>query len=100
MSNVVRFKKPTSIQPHTGTTWHDAIAPIAVLPACISEIRNAQAQLKEHVRITILMLDLAVAHGRLLANATDDPRTKQNMEARLASIQDLLEIARRKASAL
>jgi hypothetical protein len=59
-----------------------------------------QAQLKEHVRITILMLDLAVAHGRLLANATDDPRAKQEMEAKLASIQALLEIARQKASTL
>jgi signal transduction histidine kinase len=99
MSNVVGFKKPTSIQP-TGATLHEAIASVAALPAGISEIRNAQAQLKEDVRITILMLDLAVAHGRLLANAADDPRAKHDLEAKLASIQNLLEIARQRASEL
>ena len=78
MSNVVRFKKPTPIQPHASAGRHEVIASIAALPARISEIRNVQAQLKEDVRITILMLDLAVAHGRLLANATDDPGQTRN----------------------
>ena len=100
MSNVVRFRKPTSIQSHSATTRHEAIASIAVLPACISEIRNAQAQLKEDVRITILMLDLALAHGRLLVNGADDPRLKQDLGTKLKSIEGLLEIGRQKASAL
>jgi hypothetical protein len=33
MSNVVRFKKPTPIQPHASAGRHEVIASIAALPA-------------------------------------------------------------------
>jgi hypothetical protein len=92
MSNVLRFRKPIACR--------EAIAAMRALPASLSEIRNAQAQVKEDIRITVLMLDLAVAQARGIAYTTLDLELRNDIIVRLAPIKDLLEIARQKAIAL
>ena len=100
MSNVVRFKKPTTIQPPDGATRHEGTTSSVALPPRISEIRDAQTQLKEDVRVTILMIDLAIVRARQWASATEDPRIKRDIDGHLAAIEGLLEITRQKAQAL
>ncbi len=101
MSNVVRFKKaiakPSNID---SATLCAAITAFKLMPGRVSEIRNAQAELKEDIRVTILMIDLAVMRARQWAGATEDPRIKRDIEDHLASIEGLLEITRQKAQAL
>ncbi len=92
MSNVLRFRKPIACR--------EAIAAMRALPASLSEIRNAQAQVKEDIRITMLMLDLALAQARQIADATNDSALRNDINNHLLSIKDLLEIARQKAIAL
>jgi hypothetical protein len=101
MSNVLSFKKPIAMmQSGNRPTWREAIAALELMPTHVSEIRNAQTQLKEDIRVTVLMLDLAVTRARRLAEETDDARAKRDLDDHLAVIEDLLEIARQKAKAL
>jgi hypothetical protein len=76
-----------------------AATPCDISPQ-LSEIRNAQTQLKEDIRLTVLMLDLVVAHARRASSKTDDARVKQDIADYLASVDDLLDLARQKAIAL
>jgi hypothetical protein len=100
MSDVVHFKKPIAAESRDGAAWREAAATPCIASARLSEIRNAQAQLKEDVRITVLMLDLAVAYARGFASTSDDSQLKLNINGHLAMIENLLELARQKTIAL
>jgi hypothetical protein len=99
MSNVLVFKK-TIATSRAGAANCEAVASLGILPLRVSEIRKRQMAIKEDVRLTVLMLDLAVAQARRFADATGDSRTRQDINDYLASVEDLLELARQKAIAL
>jgi hypothetical protein len=100
MSNVAHFRKSIATESREGAARREATATLCAAPERLSEIRNAQAQLKEDVRITVLMLDLAVAYARRFASASDDSQRTLNINGHLATIENLLELARQKAIAL
>jgi len=98
MPNVIYLKKPPeAVRPHDLTA---SPASPSALPTYALEIRERLAGVKEEVRITILMLDLAVAQARRVAETTQDTQIKKAVEHHLASIEGLLEIARQKANTL
>ncbi len=98
MSNVVYLK--TSTEAVRPPNLEALAASLATLPTRTSEIRKRLNEVKEDVRITLLMLDLAAAQARRFAETTRDLQIKRKVEDHLATIQDLLEVARQKAIAL
>jgi len=66
----------------------------------MSEIRKRQTEVKEDIRLTVLMLDLAVAEARRLINSAHDHQIKKGYEEHLRVIEELLDIARQKAITL
>src|SRR5690349_5587283 len=99
-SNVFIFKKPIAASSSGGAALRGTATCSCLASARISEIRNAQAQLKEDIRVTVLMLDLAVAYARRVAIKSDDLQVRMDIDQHLASIEDLLDVARQKAIAL
>ena len=100
MSNVVHFQKPTATALSSRSDLDAALASLSALPQQMSEIRKRQTEVREDIRLTVFMLDLAVAQARQLINSTHDHRIKKGYEERLQTIEELLEIARHKATAL
>ncbi len=97
MSNVVYLKAPAdAVLPGQQTLANS----LSIVPACTTEIRKRLAEVKEDVRVTLLMLDLAAAQARRFAETTHDLQTRRKIEDHLASMEDLLEVARQKANAL
>jgi len=98
MSNVVHLKKQTRVVgPRDLETL---VASLSTLPERATELRKRLADVKEDVRVTLLMLDLAVAHARQFAETTHDLRAKKTVEGHLASMEELLAVARQKAIAI
>jgi hypothetical protein len=98
MSNVVYLKKQADVV--EAPDIEKLVASLSRLPALTAEVRKRLAEVKEDVRVTLLMLDLATAQARQFAATTDDLQIKQRIEDHLASMEDLLEVARKKAIAL
>jgi hypothetical protein len=98
MSNVVYLNKPTEAD--RPPEPEPSAEPLSTLPAITSEIRRRLAEVKEDVRVTLLMLDLAAAHARRFSETTDDLQIRKQVEDHLAAMQELLEVARQKANAL
>lgn len=98
MSNVVYLK--TSTAAVRAPDLETLTASLSKLPTRTSEIRKRLTEVKEDVRITLLMLDLAAAQARRFAETTHDLQIKRKVEDHLATIQELLEVARQKAVAL
>lgn len=55
---------------------------------------------KQDVRRAILLLDIAAQQARLLVKEISDPLRRENFEAQIATIEQLLQIARHMASEL
>jgi hypothetical protein len=98
MSNVVYLKTPTEAERGPGRVT--LAEQLSTLPAFTSAIRRRLAEVKEDVRVTLLMLDLAAAHARRFAETTGDMQTRKQVEDHLAAMQELIEVARQKANAL
>ena len=98
MSNVVYLRKPTDVV--EASDIERLTASLSTLPTRTSEIRKRLIEVKEDVRVTLLMLDLAVVEARRFAETTGDLQIKRKVEDHLAAMQELLEVARQKAIAL
>ena len=98
MSNVVYLRKPTDVV--EASDIERLTASLSTLPTRTSEIRKRLIEVKEDVRVTLLMLDLAVVEARRFAETTGDLQIKRKVEDHLAVMQELLEVARQKAIAL
>jgi hypothetical protein len=59
-----------------------------------------RAILKDDIQRAILLLDIAAQQARMLVREIDDPSRRENFEAQLATIEQLLQIARDMASKL
>lgn len=97
MTNILYLKTATEPSPAIAATHTRDQRHINRLIQCINE---RQAKLKEDVRLSILMLDIAVAHARLVSATTGDPDLRMRIGAYLASVEELLEDARDQAAAL
>lgn len=84
----------------SGSDLDAALTTLSTLPRRMSEIRKRQTEVKEDIRLTVLMLDLAVAEARRLINSTRDHEIKDGYEKHLRVIEELLDIARQKAITL
>ena len=100
MSNVVPFQKPTATAVSSRFDLDAALASLSTLPKQISEIRKRQTEVKEDIRLTVFMLDLAVAQARRLIDSTHDHQIKKGYGEHLLLIEELLEIARHRATTL
>lgn len=91
MSNVVSFRvarSRASTLPPPPETFDTNIAEL------VSRILGLQSKAKEDISHSILMLDLAAQHARQIARQICDPAMKQNFNAHVATIEQLLQIAR------
>jgi hypothetical protein len=79
-------------------------SPRSVAQADISDLTLRAAALQSNAKSgicqSILMLDIAVQHARVLAKQVRDPVAKQRFNAHVATIEELLQMARDAASCL
>jgi len=91
MSNVVNFHKAQQSRESV------APSPPASCPEAMemsSRVASLQSKAKEEIRYSILMLDLAALHARELARRMHDPAMKANFDARIETIEQLIQLAR------
>jgi type IV secretory pathway VirD2 relaxase len=100
VSNIVHFQKPITTAVSSRPDLDAVLATLSTLPRRMSEIRKRQTEVKEDIRLTVLMLDLAVAEARRLINSAHDHQIKKGYEEHLRVIEELLDIARQKAITL
>jgi hypothetical protein len=63
-------------------------------------VASQQSISKDDVHRAILLLDIAAQQARLLVREIADPARRENFEAQIATIEQLLQIARDMASKL
>jgi hypothetical protein len=88
MSNVVSFRIAQSrvpIPPRLPRTSDTELA---------SRVAELHSGAKEEIYRSILMLDLAAQHARQIAKRVCDPEMKENFDAQIATIEQLLQLAR------
>jgi hypothetical protein len=65
-----------------------------------SLVTGLQAKANEEIRHSILMLDLAAHHARQIVQHLNDSATKENFNAHIATIEQLIDLARNMSSKL
>lgn len=55
---------------------------------------------KEQIRLSILLLDLAAQQARVLVREISDPRRRQNLEAQITAVEEQIQVVRQMASHL
>lgn len=91
MSNVVNLRvaqSRASTLPPPSETFGADIADL------VSRILGLQSKAKEEISHSILMLDIAAQHARQIAKQICDPAVKENFSAHVATIEQLLQLAR------
>jgi hypothetical protein len=72
----------------------------AIIGAAPSRDSGTLTIVKEEIRLSILMLDLAAQRARVLVGKISDPLRSQNLEARITAIEKQIQVARQMASRL
>ncbi len=70
------------------------------LPALGLLVAELESKAKREIHVSILALDLAAQHARLMVLKMRDPAVKADFEAQIATIERLLEVARDKTMKL
>ncbi|BAM88377.1 conserved hypothetical protein [Bradyrhizobium oligotrophicum S58] len=98
MSNIIPFRSRTVPAQAAFTTAHaeTAVAGVGRLGAA----RPEAPAVREDVRKTVLLLDLALQHARELSDFVADARARRTYDRHLASIEYSLQIARDRMAAL
>jgi hypothetical protein len=93
MMNVISFRKmaPRSRGPGSLHSPENAGADSSEL---VLRMADLQSKAKGEVFRAVLMLDLAAQHAHEIAKKIRDPATKQNFDAHISSIEQLLQLAR------
>ena len=86
MSNVVRFRATQS----RASTLSEEID-VAQLD---SRITDLQSKAKDEICRCILLLDLAAQHARQIAKRVHNPAVRQDFNANITAIEQLLQFAR------
>lgn len=98
MSEVISFREARCSRAASRSYLPETIA--AVTCALASRASDQPAIVKEDVYRSILLLDIAAQRARLLVKEISDPSRRENFEAQITTIEQLLQIARQMASNL
>lgn len=100
MTNIVPFRTRVLL-PHAAFARAQAKAAVVVAGAVHTDnVRAGAFGVREDVRRTVLLLDLALQHARELSGFVSDERARLTYDRHLASIEHALQIARRRLAAL
>ncbi|XUM22267.1 hypothetical protein ACRAVF_01185 [Bradyrhizobium oligotrophicum S58] len=100
MTNVVPFRTRT-LSPQVAFTSAEQKAAVVVASAGhMDTVRAGAFGVREDVRKTVLLLDLALQHARELSGLVADERARRTYDRHLASIEYALQIARRRMAIL
>ena len=105
MPNVLRFRNadngPGDFLGDFGEGGRpSAFSAVAHSSAQIARFRALQAQAKKDISAAILLLDIALVHGRLASLKVDDQEIRRRLDEGLRVIDELLAIARAKTANL
>jgi hypothetical protein len=91
MSNIIPFRARTVASPAAFVTaHHQAVAAVAGA----SRLDAARPLVRDDVRKTVLLLDLALQHARELSDLVTEERARRIFDRHLAAIEYSLQIAR------
>ena len=97
MSNVVSFRVA---QPRASRLRPPPESLDAGIAEMISRVTHLRSKAKDEIFQSILMLDIAAQHAREIARQIGDPAAKENLNAKIATIEQLLQLARDMAHGL
>ena len=101
MPNVLRFRNADNGLGDLGYGGRpSAFSAVAHSSAQIARIRALQAQAKKDISAAILLLDIALVHGRLVSLKMDDQETRRRLDEGLRVVEELLAIARARTANL
>ena len=96
-ANIVRLPLP---ERRRGTPAPDPVAALAGLAARVAEIGLMPLESKRDMLEALVLLDLSNARARQLIGEIDDEQSRSRLLAHSERISELVDIARRKASAI
>jgi hypothetical protein len=100
MTNIVPFRTRTR-SPRAAFATAEEKDAVAVFGAGrMDAVRAGTFGVREDVRKTVLLLDLALQHARELSGLVTDERARRTYDRHLASIEYALQIARQRMAAL
>ncbi|MEO8320160.1 MAG: hypothetical protein ABJA75_09245 [Bradyrhizobium sp.] len=94
MLNIVDFQEATIRR--RASSSPRAAAPVDILDISVEAV-GLQSKAKDGICRAILMLDIAAQRAHQLAAYVPDPAAKQRLNAQIAIIEDLLQLAREMA---
>jgi hypothetical protein len=101
MPNVLRFRKADNGPGDFGYAGRpSAFSAVAHSSAQIARLRSLQAQAKKDISAAILLLDIALMHGRLVSLKVDDQEIRRRLDEGLRVVEQLLAIARARTANL
>jgi hypothetical protein len=101
MPNVLRFRNADNGPGDFGYGGRpSAFSAVAHSSAQIARIRALQAQAKKDISAAILLLDIALVHGRLVSLKVDDQEFRLRLDEGLRVVEQLLAIARARTANL
>ena len=101
MPNVLRFRNTGKGLGNVASECRpSAFSAVAYSSVQIVRISALQAQAKEDISAAILLLDIALMHGRLASLKVDDQEIRRRLDDGLRVIEELLAIARAKTANL
>jgi hypothetical protein len=101
MPNVLRFRNADNGLGDFGYGGRpSAFSAVAHSSAQIARIRALQAQAKKDISAAILLLDIALVHGRLVSLKVDDQEFRRRLDEGLRVVEQLLAIARARTANL
>lgn len=101
MPNVLRFRNADNGLGDFGYGGRpSAFSAVAHSSAQIARIRALQAQAKKDISAAILLLDIALVHGRLVSLKVDDQEIRRRLDEGLRVVEELVAIARARTANL
>lgn len=100
MSNILRFRNTDDGLGDFASGGRPSVSYSVPPSVQVARIRALQAQAKGDISAAILLLDIALMHGRLASLKVDDQEIRQRLDDGLRVIEELLAIARAKTSNL